>query len=138
MRTSHRSFASVSIGCSKQHVRAAFQREDVADKLLPTALPQNLCKYGVLVQPSSLLYLAKIPNVVLTLSIWIYIFAAYGIEMMRGHLPAPLHLSLHWTNAVASFLGPWYGMWYLQTDPGGGKLLFCHSPIQLKGPKARI
>ena len=31
-----------------------------------------------------------------------------------------MHWSLHWINAVAAFLGPWYGMWYLQTDPGGG------------------
>ena len=81
---------------------------------------QNLCKYGVLVRPSSLLYLAKIPNVVLTMSIWIYICAAYGIELLNGRIPCRLHQGLHWANALASFLGPWYGMWYLQTDPGGG------------------
>jgi len=84
---------------------------------------QNLCKYGVLVRPSSLLYLAKIPNVVLTMSIWIYIFVAYGIEILHGRVPCRLHLALHWVNALASFLGPWYGMWYLQTDPGGGTRL---------------
>jgi hypothetical protein len=29
---------------------------------------------------------------------------------------------LHWGNCLASFVGPWYGMWYLQTDPGGGMI----------------
>ena len=81
---------------------------------------QNLVKYGVLVRPSSILYLAKVPNVVLTMSIWIYIFAAYGIECLHNRVPKVLYQTLHWLNAFASFLGPWYGMWYLQTDPGGG------------------
>ena len=81
---------------------------------------QNLLKYGVLVRPSSILHLARVPNVLLTCSIWLYIFAAYAIERLHGVVSAPVHWSLHWVNAVASFLGPWYGMWYLQTDPGGG------------------
>jgi diacylglycerol O-acyltransferase-1 len=81
---------------------------------------QNLCKYGVLVRPSSILYLLKMPNIMLTMSIWIYIFAAYGIEMLHGIIPAPIVLTMHFLNACASFLGPWYGMWLLQTDPGGG------------------
>eukprot|EP00802_Teleaulax_amphioxeia_P009995 Tamp_10020.p1 GENE.Tamp_10020~~Tamp_10020.p1 ORF type:complete len:534 (-),score=131.92 Tamp_10020:436-2037(-) len=81
---------------------------------------QNLVKYGVLVRPSSILLLAKIPNVVLALSIWIYLFAAYGIETLHGRVPGPVYSTLHWLNCLASFLGTWYGMWYLQTDPGGG------------------
>ena len=81
---------------------------------------QNIVKYGILVRPSSILYLAKIPNVVLTMSIWLYIFLAYAIEMLQGKLPVSFVYTLHWLNATASFLGPWYGMWYLQTDPGGG------------------
>jgi len=50
-------------------------------------LQQNLIKYGVLVRPSSILYLAKVPNVVLTMSIWIYIFVAYAIEMTHALVP---------------------------------------------------
>jgi diacylglycerol O-acyltransferase-1 len=81
---------------------------------------QNLLKYGVLVQPSNILYLAKVPNVVLTVSIWLYIFLAYAIEMLHGVVPAKVFFSLHWMNAAAAFFGPWYGIWCLQTDPGGG------------------
>jgi len=81
---------------------------------------QNLIKYGVLVRPSSILYLAKVPNVVLTMSIWIYIFVAYAIEMTHALVPRSVFFAMHWLNALGSFFGPWYGMWFLQTDPGGG------------------
>ena len=49
---------------------------------------QNLLKYGVLVRPSSILHLARVPNVLLTCSIWLYIFAAYAIERLHGVVSA--------------------------------------------------
>jgi len=60
------------------------------ESLIPlahTLAKQNLVKYGVLVRPSSILLLAKIPNVMLAMSIWIYIFTAYAIETLHGQVP---------------------------------------------------
>jgi len=62
---------------------------------------QNLVKYGVLVRPSSILLLAKIPNVVLALSIWIYLFAAYGIETLHGRVPGPVYSTVRPASLAA-------------------------------------
>jgi hypothetical protein len=64
------------------------------ESLIPlahTLAKQNLVKYGVLVRPSSILLLAKIPNVMLAMSIWIYIFAAYAVETLHGRVPGLIY-----------------------------------------------
>jgi len=79
---------SFSLSCNACARFLSFARSLPLSRCLSRSpLQQNLIKYGVLVRPSSILYLAKVPNVVLTMSIWIYIFVAYAIEMTHALVP---------------------------------------------------
>ncbi|EKX39945.1 hypothetical protein GUITHDRAFT_113937 [Guillardia theta CCMP2712] len=81
---------------------------------------QNLYKYGLLINPWHITHLGKSDNVCLAFSLWFYVFVAYGIEKLHGYVYSPIIKALHWTNAIASFVVPWYAIWYFRTDPSGG------------------